>query len=259
MCIFVLKLFFLRYFIELSYNGKNYFGWQIQPDAVTVQEKVNLAISTILNRPILTTAAGRTDTGVHASQMFVHIDTDVAIDNEDYIYKFNAVLPDDIAIHAIRKVQNDAHTRFHATSRSYAYRIYTGRNPFLLDTTWQLYQQKLDVAKMNKAAALLLNHQNFKCFSRSKTDVKTYNCIITRAVWEQEGKMLTFHISADRFLRNMVRAIVGTLVEIGKGKRDVNDFEAIIKSENRSEAGVSAPAQGLTLTSITYPETLYHV
>lgn len=253
------KIIFLRYFIELSYNGKNYFGWQIQPDAISVQEKVNLAISTILNRPILTTAAGRTDTGVHASQMFVHIDTDVAIDTEDYVYKFNAVLPDAIAIHTIKRVQDDAHTRFHATSRSYEYKIFQGRNPFLLDTTWQLYQQQLDVDKMNQAAALLLKHENFKCFSRSKTDVKTYNCKITKAEWVREGKMLTFHITADRFLRNMVRAIVGTLVEIGKGKRNVNDFETIIKSKNRSEAGVSAPAQGLTLTAITYPETVYHV
>ncbi len=249
----------MRYFIELSYNGKKYFGWQIQPDVVSVQEKVNLAFSTILNTPILTTAAGRTDTGVHASQMFVHIDTEVTLDTDDYIYKLNAVLPDDIAIHSIFKVQKEAHTRFHANSRSYEYKIFQGRNPFLLDTTWQLYQQKLDIPKMNKAAEILLVHQNFKCFSRSKTDVKTYNCTITRAEWIQDGKLLTFHITADRFLRNMVRAIVGTLIDVGKGKKEITDLEKIIKSQDRSNAGSSAPAQGLTLTGVTYPETIIHV
>ena len=246
----------MRYFIELSYIGKNYHGWQIQPNAITVQEKVNNAFSIILNTPIVTAAAGRTDSGVHASQMFVHIDTDLKIDTDTYIYKLNSVLPDDIAIHSIFEVNKDAHTRFSAIQRSYEYKIYQGRNPFLLDTTWQLFKQELDVEQMNKAASILKNYTNFKCFSKSKTDVKTYNCTITNAAWIKEGKKLTFYISADRFLRNMVRAIVGTLVDIGTGKKTVDDIITIIESQDRNMAGTSVPAKGLSLTAIKYPETI---
>ncbi len=248
----------MRYFIELSYLGKNYHGWQIQPNAITVQEKVNDAFSLILNTPILTTAAGRTDTGVHASQMFVHVDTDVEIDATIYIYKANSVLPDDIVIHSIFLVKEDAHTRFHATQRSYEYKIYLGRNPFNLDTTWQIFKQEIDIDIMNEAAALLKKYTNFKCFSKSKTEVKTYNCIITNATWIQEGDNLTFYITADRFLRNMVRAIVGTLVEIGIGKNSVKDLITIIESQDRSMAGTSVPARGLSLTAVKYPETIRH-
>lgn len=250
------KLEFLRYFIELSYKGTNYHGWQIQPDVISVQEKVNDAFSKILNDTIICNAAGRTDTGVHATQMFIHIDTDKPIDNDSFLYKINAVLPVDIVVHHIFEVKPDAHTRFNANSRSYEYKIYLGRNAFLLDTTWQIYQQGLDVEKMNEAAALLLNYTNFKCFSKSKTDVKTYNCDISNAVWKLDGKTLTFYITADRFLRNMVRAIVGTLVAIGKNKNTVVDFVSIIESQDRNKAGTSAPAQGLALTSVTYPETI---
>ncbi|MFC2110397.1 tRNA pseudouridine(38-40) synthase TruA [Bacteroidota bacterium] len=246
----------LRYFIELSYLGKNYHGWQIQPDAISVQEMVNSAFSKILNTSIKCSAAGRTDTGVHAAQMFIHIDTDKQIDTPEFLYKINAVLPDDIVVYKVFKVKEDAHTRFNAVSRSYEYTIYLGRNPFLLDTTWQLYQQELDVHKMNEAAAILLNYTNFKCFSRSKTDVKTYNCNITMAEWKLESKKLTFYISADRFLRNMVRAIVGTLVAVGKGKVSINEFVTIIENEDRKNAGTSAPAHGLSLTSVIYPNTI---
>jgi tRNA pseudouridine38-40 synthase len=246
----------LRYFIRLSYKGKNYHGWQIQPDVVSVQEKINEALSKILGETILVAGAGRTDTGVHASQMFVHLDTNTPLDTASYLYKLNAVLPDDIVAHAIDKVAPDAHARFHATSRSYVYQIYLGRNVFLTDTTWQLYQQKLNLEEMNKAAEILLTHTDFKCFSRSKTDVKTYDCDITRAEWTLDGNLLSFHITANRFLRNMVRAIVGTLVAVGKGKLSLEDFIKIIESRNRSNAGTSAPAKGLTLTNIEYPETI---
>lgn len=252
------KIIFLRYFIELSYLGKNYHGWQIQPNVITVQKKVNEAFSKILNTPVLTTGAGRTDTGVHASQMFVHIDTDVKIDSDQYIYKINSVLPDDIVIHDIFLVKEDAHTRFSATLRSYEYSIYQGRNAFNLDTTWQIFKQEIDVDKMNDAASILKNYTNFKCFSKSKTDVQTYNCKITNAVWEKKGNNLTFYITADRFLRNMVRAIVGTLVDIGIGKSSIDDLITIIESEDRSMAGTSAPAQGLSLTVVKYPESIRH-
>lgn len=246
----------MRYFIELSYKGTNYHGWQIQPDVISVQEKLNEAFSIVLNTTIICHGAGRTDTGVHATQMFAHIDTDKKIDDDKYLYKFNSVLPDDIVIHSIFEVKEDAHARFNAHNRSYEYKIYLGRNAFLLDTTWQIHQQKLDFRKMNEAAAILLNYTNFKCFSKSKTDVKTYNCTITNAKWVLENNTLTFYITADRFLRNMVRAIVGTLVAIGRHKHGISDFVKIIESQDRSKAGTSAPAQGLTLTSVKYPETI---
>ena len=246
----------MRYFIELSYKGKNYCGWQIQPNANTVQEEIQNALSKILRTPISCMAAGRTDTGVHASQMFIHLDTDIEIDSPKYIYKFNAVLPDDIAIYSIFRVKDDAHTRFNAISRSYEYQVLQARNPFLLDTTWQIPNSKLNVALMNEAAKLLLKYTNYKCFSKSKTDVKTYNCTITNAEWIVTDNLLVFHISADRFLRNMVRAIVGTLVEIGQGKKSISDFIKIIESEDRNMAGPSAPAKGLMLTPLNYPENI---
>lgn len=252
------KIIFLRYFIELSYKGKNYHGWQIQPDAMSVQQKVNEALTKILGEEIQVVGAGRTDTGVHASQMFVHIDTDAIIDTNTHVYKINAVLPDDIVAHAIFKVAPEAHARFHATSRSYVYQIYLGRNVFLLDTTWQLYHQQLNIEEMNKAANILLEYSDFKSFSRSKTDVKTYDCTISKAIWTLEGDLLSFHITANRFLRNMVRAIVGTLVAVGKGKLTLENFINIIESRDRSNAGTSAPAQGLTLASIEYPENIIH-
>lgn len=248
----------MRYFIELSYLGKNYHGWQIQPNAVTVQEKINKAFSLILCTPILVVGAGRTDTGVHASQMFAHIDTHINIATQKYMYKFNSVLPDDIVIESIFPVNDEAHVRFSATARSYEYKIYLGRNPFLLDSTWQFFKKELNVSKMNEAAALLKNYTNFKCFSKSKTEVKTYNCKITNAEWIQEGNILIFYITADRFLRNMVRAIVGTLIEIGQEKSPVENLIQVIESQNRSMAGTSAPAQGLSLTAVTYPETIKH-
>ena len=246
----------MRYFIELSYKGKDYHGWQIQPDVITVQKKLNDAFSKILNTPILTVGAGRTDTGVHASQMFCHVDSDIELDTINYIFKLNSILPNDIVIHQIFKVKENAHVRFDAVFRSYEYQIYLGRNAFLLDTTWQVNHQKLDISKMNKAAEILLQHKNYKCFSKTHTDVGTYNCTITNAEWKLDNHILTFHITADRFLRNMVRAIVGTLIDIGKGKTSNSDFIKIIESQNRSMAGTSAPAQGLSLTSVTYPETI---
>ncbi|MEI6865656.1 tRNA pseudouridine(38-40) synthase TruA [Flavicella sp.] len=248
----------MRYFIELSYLGKNYHGWQIQPNATTVQEKINKAFSLILCSPVLVVGAGRTDTGVHAAQMFAHIDTNIRIDSPKYIYKFNSVLPNDIVIESIFPVNNEAHVRFSATSRSYEYKIYLGRNPFLLDTTWQFFRNELNISQMNTAAELLKSYTNFKCFSKSKTEVKTYNCNITNAEWVQEGNILTFYITADRFLRNMVRAVVGTLVAIGQQKNTIEDLIEIIESQNRSMAGTSAPAQGLSLTAVNYPETIKH-
>jgi len=231
----------LRYFVELSYNGKNYHGWQMQPNASSVQETINHALSTLLRNEVSIVGAGRTDAGVHAAQMYAHFDTSQEINSVEIKDRLNAFLPEDIVIKSIFLTEDDAHTRFNALSRSYEYRIWLGRNPFLLDTTWQIYQQKLDVEKMNEAANVLLNYINFKCFSKSKTDVSTYNCKVTNAIWKREGNVLTFYITADRFLRNMVRAIVGTLIEIGLGKKRVEDFRKIIESQDRKQAGFSVP------------------
>ncbi|MCF6348633.1 MAG: tRNA pseudouridine(38-40) synthase TruA [Flavobacteriaceae bacterium] len=248
----------MRYFIELSYNGKNYHGWQIQPNAVSVQEVITDALSTILRNDVSIMSAGRTDAGVHALQLFAHFDIDFKLDKQKIKQKLNAFLRDDIVITAIFLVNDEAHARFDAINRSYEYRIWLGRNPFLLDTTWQIHQQELDVKKMNEAVAILLEYTNFKCFSKSKTDVKTYNCKIMEAKWVLENNLLTFHITADRFLRNMVRAIVGTLIDVGLGKKTKQDVIDIIKSENRSNAGISVPPQGLFLTRVTYEDELFN-
>lgn len=247
----------MRYFIELSYNGKNYHGWQIQPDASSVQETVQKALSTLVREEIDIVGAGRTDAGVHASQIFAHFDIEKAIDTAEIQNRLNAFLPDDIVIEDIIEVKKEAHARFDAVSRSYEYKIWLGRNPFLLDTTWQLYQQKLSVENMNEVASVLLNYTDFKCFSKSKTDVRTYNCKITEAVWKQNENELTFYITADRFLRNMVRAIVGSLIDVGLGKKTKKDFIKIIESRDRTKAGFSVPAQGLFLTKVAYPKDIF--
>lgn len=241
----------MRYFIELSYNGKNYHGWQIQPDAISVQEKINNALSTVYQKDIQIVGAGRTDTGVHASQMFAHFDIDKFID-DNLVFKLNSILPNDIFIKAIFLVDDEKHARFDALSRSYEYKIWLGRNPFLLDFSWQIHSQKPNIALMNEAAKLLLDYEDFESFSKVKTDVHTFNCNVTEAFWVQKDNQLTFHISANRFLRNMVRAIVGTLLDVGLEKISISDFKNIIESKNRSNAGLSVPAKGLFLTQIKY-------
>ena len=241
----------MRYFIELSYKGTNYHGWQIQPDASSVQEEITKALATILQEKILLVGAGRTDAGVHASQMFAHVDTVKKLSN-NYVHKLNAILPNDIVIKSIKEVSDDTHARFDAVSRTYEYKIILGRDPFLLETTWQLHQKNLQIEKMNEAANLLFKYEDFESFSKVKTDVNTFNCSIMKAVWTLEDKHLIFHIKANRFLRNMVRAVVGTLLEVGLGKKTVEDFRKIIESKKRSEAGLSVPAKGLFLTEVCY-------
>ena len=245
----------MRYFIQLSYNGSSYHGWQIQPNAVTVQETIQDALSKLLNTNISITGAGRTDTGVHAFQMFAHFDVDETLDTENLTFKLNSFLPKDIAIQSIFQVNADAHTRFHAIKRSYDYKISLKKNVFLFDYTHYVHQ-KLDVDKMNEAANILLEYTNFQCFSKSNTDVKTYNCKIEQAQWKQEGNLLIFTICADRFLRNMVRAIVGTLLNIGLSKIAVSDMHKILASKDRSKAGFSVPSKGLYLTEVLYPDNI---
>lgn len=245
----------MRYFIKLSYNGNAYHGWQIQPDAITVQEVLEKALSTLLNEKISIMGAGRTDTGVHATQMYAHFDTNQDIEHRNMVYKLNSFLPKDIAIYKIFKVKEAIHSRFHATSREYLYRIGLSKNVFTFNQVF-FVKQDLDVDKMNAAAQILFDYKDFQCFSKSHTDVKTYHCDIMKAEWFYKNDELHFVIKANRFLRNMVRAIVGTMINVGIGKLEVEDLHRIIKSKNRSEAGFSVPAHALYLTKIEYPEDI---
>ena len=245
----------MRFFIELSYNGKAYHGWQNQPNAISVQEVLEKALSTILNTKIAIMGAGRTDAGVHASQMFAHFDFEQKIKSKDLVYKLNSFLPKDIAVTSIFEVKPEMHARFYATSRTYNYKISTAKNVFDYDFTY-LVHLPLDVEAMNDACKILFEYKDFQCFSKTNTDVKTYNCDIKEAFWTKTENQLIFTITADRFLRNMVRAIVGTMVNIGLGKMKANDLHQIITSKNRSEAGFSVPAHGLYLVKIVYPESI---
>ena len=245
----------MRYFIELSYNGKAYHGWQNQPNAITVQEVVETGLTTLLGAPLSIMGAGRTDAGVHATQMFAHFDTDAVFEVADLIYKLNSFLPADIAIRAIFKVKPDVHARFHAVSRAYVYRVAVEKNVFSVDNCMYV-KHALDVEKMNAAAKILLEYKDFQCFSKVQTEVKTYFCDIMQAEWLVKDDELHFVIKANRFLRNMVRAIVGTLINIGLGKMEVDALHDIINSKDRREAGFSVPAHGLYLTDIEYPEDI---
>lgn len=247
----------MRYFIKLAYKGTDFHGWQSQPNADSVQERIEKALSILLKNSTEIIGCGRTDTGVHASQYFAHFETENLINPEEFTYKLNALLPHTIVISEIFHVSDTAHARFDAVTRSYEYHILLENNPFLLETTWQLPHKKFDVEKMNKAAEILLHHQDFKSFSKSKTDVKNYLCIITEAYWKLDANKLTFYITANRFLRNMVRAIVGTLLEVGEHKLSISEFEQVILSQNRSEAGLSVPAKGLFLSEIKYPDSFF--
>ncbi|MCH7658083.1 MAG: tRNA pseudouridine(38-40) synthase TruA [Bacteroidetes bacterium] len=243
-----------RYFIYLSYNGTRYHGWQIQPNALTVQETLNNAMSTMLQEEIETVGVGRTDTGVHASFFTAHFESfkNKLDRDEKWVYKLNGILPDDIAIDKITRVSPDANARFDALSRTYKYYISNKKDPFNREFSYHLYGQ-LDVNKMNKVSLLLYDYADFTSFSKLHSDVKTNNCRVSLVKWEQTGNQIIFTIKADRFLRNMVRAIVGTLLEVGRGKLGINEFKKIIESKDRSQAAASAPAHGLFLTNIEYP------
>ena len=245
----------MRFFIELSYNGQAYHGWQNQPNAISVQEVLEKALSILLKNTISVMGAGRTDAGVHASQMFAHFDFEEKIDYKDLIYKLNSFLPKDIAVLDVFEVYSEAHTRFDALSRTYNYKISTLKSVFDYDFAYQV-QLPLDIDAMNKACEILLEYKDFQCFSKSNTDVKTYNCDVKEAFWTKNSEQLVFTITADRFLRNMVRAIVGTMVNVGFGKLKPDDLHGIIASKDRCKAGFSAPAHGLYLLEIVYPNTI---
>lgn len=243
-----------RYFLRLSYKGTQYCGWQVQPNAMTVQEKLNVALQTLLRKPDLETiGCGRTDTGVHASMFFAHFDADHGIDDSAlFVRKLNAILPKDIAIQQLLPVHSDAHTRFDAVLREYKYYIHFHKNPFNQELS-VFHHPIPDLDKMNEAAALLLDVSDFTSFAKLHGDSNTNICKVFHAQWERIENGMVFTISANRFLRNMVRAVVGTLLPVGTGKMELEEFKQIIKSQNRSNAGMSVDAHGLFLTRIDYP------
>jgi len=247
----------VRFFLEFSYAGTQYHGWQRQPNVLSVQEVMEEALSRLLKKETPLVAAGRTDTGVHARQMFAHFDSNSkAGEEQSLVYQLNQFLPNDLVIHSLKAVKPDAHARFDAISRTYEYHISKGKTAFENDLHYQI-NKPLDLELMNTAAQILLEYEDFECFSKSKTDVKTFFCKISYAQWTNSEKGYTFTITANRFLRNMVRAIVGTLMEIGLKKKTLEDLHQIIASKKRSEAGYSVPARGLFLAKIEYPNKIF--
>ncbi len=247
---------FLRYFIQLSYHGANFHGWQIQPNASSVQQTLNEAISRITGHETYVVGAGRTDTGVHAREMWAHFDHPKKLDN-GFVQHLNRYLGWEIAVQNIHRVHEEAHARFDAIARSYQYQISLIKDPFIHDQAWYLHK-KPNLELMSAATKELGHHLDFSAFSKSNTQTKTNLCNISEAYWEDTDHRLIFNITADRFLRNMVRAIVGTLVEIGLSKREPNDMKRVIESKDRRLAGESAPAHGLFLTSVKYPKDLFN-
>ncbi|MDI3527643.1 MAG: tRNA pseudouridine38-40 synthase [Tenuifilum sp.] len=248
-----------RYFIYISYKGTNYHGWQVQNNAVSVQELINNALSILLKHEVKTVGAGRTDTGVHAKNYVAHFDSKVdnLDNNSKFLHSMNRILPHDIVIHRIRKVKPDANARFDATLRGYEYVISRSKDPFLLGLSWQ-YDAKLNIENMQLAAQQLFNYTDFTSFSKVGSDNKTNNCEIYKADWLVKGNILMFKIEANRFLRNMVRAIVGTLIDVGRGKITPEEFAQIIEHRDRKLAGTSAPAEGLFFTKVEYPEKVFY-
>lgn len=247
-----------RYFIYISYRGTSYHGWQLQPNSVTVQKILDEALSRILNEQISTIGAGRTDTGVHAKFFCAHFDSnssDLSSD-KDLVFRLNRYLPDDISVTRIRKVLPDTNARYHAVSRTYKYYISKIKDPFLDRSSWFLYGD-INVKLMNRSAAILMKYSDFTSFSRMHSGSKTNICKIYSAGWEETNEQLIFTIKADRFLRNMVRSIVGTMLDIGFGKMDEEQFTEVIKAKDRCKAGKSAPAKGLFLVDIEYPEEIF--
>jgi tRNA pseudouridine38-40 synthase len=246
----------LRYFFEISYKGTNYHGWQIQANALSIQQVIQEKLSLIAGENVEITGSGRTDTGVHARQQFFHADFNKELNCEDTRYHTNAVLPNDIVIHSIRKVQENAHTRFDAVSRAYSYEIIPTKNPFSIGQAY-IYHKILDIEKLNAAAKVLIGKHDFESFSKVKTQVNNFNCEVFKAFWQRQGPLTCFKIEANRFLRGMVRAIVGTLLLVNENKLAVGDVSKILAGKDRSSAGRSVPPEGLYLQEIKYPEQIY--
>ena len=254
----------MRFFITFSYNGTRYCGWQRQPNGIAVQEELEKALTTILRTPIELTGAGRTDAGVHALNMVAHFDIAddttvdcrlLTVDTKRLINNLNSLLPYDIAVKKVERVTDEAHARFDALSRKYEYHIITHKNPFLKEQACRIHFP-LNMELMNEAAKVLFEYEDFTSFSKLHTDVKTNNCTIMEAYWQQRGEELVFTIKANRFLRNMVRAIVGTLMEVGRERLTIEGFRQVIEAKNRCSAGHLVPACGLYFIEAEYPEKI---
>ncbi|MBO5675280.1 MAG: tRNA pseudouridine(38-40) synthase TruA [Bacteroidaceae bacterium] len=242
----------MRYFITFSYDGTAYHGWQIQPHSLSVQEELQKAMSILLRKPMEVVGAGRTDTGVHARKMVAHFDYDEEVDCPQLVYKLNKLLPRDIAVQQVEPVAEDMHARFSAKSRTYHYFVHMGKNPFLRSYSWQVYGN-IDFELMNQAASVLMEYKDFTSFSKVNTDTKTNDCTITEAHWDRVGEdQWCFTITANRFLRNMVRAIVGTLMEVGRGRMTIEQLRRVIDAKDRCCAGDSVPGNALFLVQVKY-------
>jgi tRNA pseudouridine38-40 synthase len=246
----------MKYFFEIAYYGKNYAGWQNQANAIGVQSVIENALSKLFRTPIKIVGSGRTDAGVHCEQQFFHCELEMPFDHDTLIQKLNSFLPKDIAVQAIRKVKPDASARYDAIGRTYHYRITRRKNPFLEGLAWHFFKP-VDIKTMNRAAALLLGEHDFECFSKVKTDVNHFLCTVSNASWQEEEQMLEFTITANRFLRGMVRAIVGTLLDVGTGKTSMKEFREIIQSRDRKKAGANVPPYGLFLAKVVYPARIF--
>lgn len=246
----------MRYLFEISYRGTAYAGWQSQHNATGVQAVVEKCLGTILRNPVAIVASGRTDTGVHCEQQFFHVDLDVAPNRDKLIQQMNSFLPADIAIRSIAQIQETASARYDAVERSYRYVITRQKDPLLQGLSF-FYFKDADLDLMNRAATHLLGTHDFQSFSKVKTDVNHFICTIKHAEWNQKGHLLVFNITANRFLRGMVRAVTGTLLDVGSGKIGIKDFQEILKSRDRKKAGMNVPAEGLFLTKVKYPKSIF--
>lgn len=246
----------MKYFFEIGYQGTSYHGWQIQHNAISVQGIINDRLEHLFGNKIKTIGSGRTDTGVHAICQFFHIETQVEIDTKQVLFKMNTMLPDDIAVYAIHRVKDDASARFDAISRSYIYKISQAKNPFLKGLAYHFYKP-LDIQAMNDAAKILTGKHDFQAFSRVKTQVNHFICNVDKMIWSEGNDVLLFHIRADRFLRGMVRAIVGTLLQVGEHQIKPDQIKTILNSKDRRKAGRAVPPEGLYLEKIIYPKNLF--
>jgi tRNA pseudouridine38-40 synthase len=247
----------LRYFFEISYNGTHYHGWQNQKNAVGVQQVVEDCMSKVFRQPIEIVGSGRTDTGVHCVQQFFHADIEKEFDLATYLQKLNSILPRDIAIHTIHRVKGDAHARYDAYERAYEYKITPTKHPLLIGLAYYCFKP-IDIKTMNQAAALLVGEHDFECFSKVKTDVNHFICDIKKAHWNEKDGLFVFNITANRFLRGMVRAIVGTLLDVGSCKISLEEFKGILNSKDRKKAGMNVPPEGLYLMSVKYPKKIFN-
>lgn len=242
--------------MDISYRGTNYHGWQIQPNGITVQEEIEKALSTLLKEETAITGSGRTDAGVHAAQQMAHFDIDKPVDPKQLTYKLNSFLGKDISINNIRAVNEEANARFSAIKRTYYYKIHQDKNPFADGLSYH-YPYKMDIDEINRACKILLEWENFECFSKVHTEVNHFNCRLQEAKWYRIGSNNLFVISADRFLRGMVRAIVGTLIDVGRGKTSLEVLQEILESRDRNKAGRAVPPEGLFLQEVIYEKDIY--